>query len=161
MGEYSFDTEAKSVPGAMPTFTHVMSGKKQGFRQIGFICGGSGITPGLQVAVALLADPKAKVKIQLLYACQSEGDLLCREEIEKLGADPRFTFWYTVDKPPEGKEWTFSTGFINEAMCRSHLPPPGAENVVFICGPPMMVKLACLPNLEKLGHSTENNVFCF
>ena len=66
---------------------------------------------------------------------------------------------YTLDRPPDG--WKYATGFINEAMCREYLPPPADDTVVFICGPPPMVKFACLPNLEKVGHSTEKNIHCF
>jgi len=164
MGEYIFNTSVSiagvpTPPNALSTFTHTTKGVKQTYRQLGLICGGSGITPGLQVAEAVLADATLNVKIMLLYASQTEADLLCRDQIEKLGADERFSFWYTVDRPSDG--WAYSSGFINEAMCRERLPAPGKEHVVFICGPPPMVKFACLPNLEKVGHSLETNVFCF
>lgn len=51
--------------------------------------------------------------------------------------------------------WTFGRGHINEAMLRDHTLPPGAESIVAMCGPPGMIKFACLPNLATIGHAPE------
>lgn len=40
--------------------------------------GGTGITPVLQVISAVLADPKDKTQLSLIYANQSEEDILVR-----------------------------------------------------------------------------------
>ena len=56
---------------------------------------------------------------------------------------------------PKGEEpgapWGYSEGFISEEMCRKHLPEPGPDVSVFLCGPPPMLEFACMPNLKKLG----------
>jgi cytochrome-b5 reductase len=54
--------------------------------------------------------------------------------------------------------WDYSQGFVNEEMIRDHLPPPGEETLVLMCGPPPMIQFACLPNLESVGHAKES---CF
>lgn len=41
-------------------------------------------------------------------------------------------------------------------MLRSHMPPAAADTLVLMCGPPPMIKFACIPNLEKLGFSEAN-----
>ena len=41
-----------------------------------------------------------------------------------------------------------------------HLPAASDETVTFICGPPPMVKFACIPNLTKTGHA-ESSIFTF
>ena len=66
--------------------------------------------------------------------------------------------WYTVDRAPEG--WKYSVGFIDEAMCRERLPAPSEHTYIFMCGPPPMLKFACRPNLDKLGHA-EDHVLAF
>ena len=82
-----------------------------------------------------------------------------QEEIDELSKDPRFSAWYTVDRPPDG--WAFSTGFINEEMCREHLPLPAEDTFTFICGPPPMIKFACMPSLvDTIGHD-QSRVLCF
>ena len=54
----------------------------------------------------------------------------------------------------------YSQGFVDEAMVREHLPPAGDDTLVLLCGPPPMIKFACFPNLEKVGHS-KNAIVCF
>jgi cytochrome-b5 reductase len=51
-------------------------------------------------------------------------------------------------------EWTYSVGFVNADMCRSHLPPPAAEDdaLIVMCGPPPMVQMACQPALDSLDY---------
>jgi len=162
MGEFCFNT---TLPPNVPrtsemlnTFTHVLSGEKQNYRNIGFIAGGSGITPVLQTTTALLLDKSTNVNIWILYANQTEKDILCRDELTAAEKDTRCRVWYTVDRATP--EWGFSTGFIDEPMCRDHLPPPADDTVIFMCGPPPMLQFACIPNLHKLGHA-EKNRFCF
>lgn len=142
------------------TFTHTVTSEKVDFRSIGLIAGGSGITPVLQVSEALLAT-QANVKIGILYANQTEGDILCRDELNRLERDhpTRIKVWYTLDRPPtEG--WKYSSGFINEEMVKEHLPKASEHTVTFMCGPPPMIKFACIPNLLKVGHA-ETTFFSF
>ncbi len=57
-----------------------------------------------------------------------------------------------VDRVPEGVEWAYSTGFVSEAMVREHLFPAAGGALAVMCGPPPMIKFACLPNLAKAGY---------
>lgn len=49
--------------------------------------------------------------------------------------------------------WGYSQGFISEDMVRDHLPPPGDDTLILMCGPPPMIQFACNPNLDKVGHA--------
>jgi len=126
--------------------------------QLGMMSGGTGITPMLQVAAAILKDPNDPTTISLLYANQTEDDILVRDMLEDFAAKypKRFKVWYTVDRAPKG--WKYSEGFITETMIKEHLPPPGAGTLVLMCGPPPMVKFACQANLDKLGYSKESQI---
>lgn len=53
-------------------------------------------------------------------------------------------------------EWSYSSGFVTCDMIKDHLPAASSDVLVVLCGPPPMIQYACLPNLEKLGHKTEN-----
>ena len=180
LGEYVFNPE-EAKPGKPLTFSK-MGEAKTPFARLGLIAGGSGITPCLQVLSGHLGPPRIladtrgssrasrlqvatallqtaqEVEIWLLYANQSPADILCQPELDKIAADPRMHIHYTVDRA--GDDWKYSVGFINEAMCRDHLPPPGDSTFVFMCGPPPMLDRACKPNLSKLGHA-EQRVHCF
>lgn len=58
----------------------------------------------------------------------------------------------TVSRP----DWKYSSGFVNLDMIKNHLPAPSTDVLVVLCGPPPMIQYACMPNLEKLGHKTQN-----
>lgn len=152
LGHFDFDcAPVPSVPrDALCSFTN--EGKPAQYKHLGLIAGGSGITPCLQVATELLKLDR-DVTVSLLYANQSPEDILCDEEIAAIEKDPRVKVWYTVDRAPP--DWKYSVGFIDEAMCRERLPPPSEHTYIFMCGPPPMLKFACRPNLDKIGHAEE------
>ncbi|CEF61031.1 Oxidoreductase FAD/NAD(P)-binding domain and Flavoprotein pyridine nucleotide cytochrome reductase domain and NADH:cytochrome b5 reductase (CBR) family and Oxidoreductase, FAD-binding domain and Ferredoxin reductase-type FAD-binding domain and Riboflavin synthase-like beta-barrel domain-containing protein [Strongyloides ratti] len=126
------------------------------FKKIGLIGGGSGITPLYQIIKSVLKNPNDMTKMYLLYANQTENDILLHDEFDKLAKDypHKFSVWYTIDKAGDG--WKYSTGFINEEMIKKYLPSPSKDNGILMCGPPPMIEFACLPNLEKVGHESEN-----
>ncbi|XP_061570246.1 NADH-cytochrome b5 reductase 3-like [Cololabis saira] len=142
-GKGVFDIQPdKKTPAVTKTAKHV-----------GMIAGGTGITPMLQIVTAIMKDPEDQTVCHLLFANQTEKDILLREELEEIQVNhpERFKLWFTVDRAPEG--WEYSEGFISEDMVREHLPPPTDDTLVLMCGPPPMIQFACNPNLDKLGHS--------
>mmetsp|Transcript_12788 Transcript_12788/g.16193 ORF Transcript_12788/g.16193 Transcript_12788/m.16193 type:complete len:138 (+) Transcript_12788:436-849(+) len=68
----------------------------------GMIAGGTGITPMLQVLHAIFLDSKdSSTTASLLFANQTEDDILVREELESLVKEfpCRFKLHYTFDRP--------------------------------------------------------------
>lgn len=119
---------------------------------VGLIAGGTGITPMLQLIRAILKDPSDQTTCSLLFANQTDKDILLRDELEELQArhPDRFKLWFTVDRAPE--DWEYSEGFINADMIQKQLPAPADDSLVLMCGPPPMIQFACNPNLDKLGY---------
>jgi len=70
-----------------------------------FFAGGTGITPMLQLIRAIQRDPSDNTELALLFANQTEKDILLRDELEAAAASSkgRFKVWYTVDTPADGK----------------------------------------------------------
>lgn len=128
------------------------------FKTIGMLAGGTGITPMLQLMVAVLKDPKDTTSISLLYANQTEDDILVRDLLEGLAKrhPERLKVWYTVDKAKPG--WKYSEGFISDTMIAEHLPGPDEQPIILMCGPPPMIKFACKANLDKLGYPASAQV---
>lgn len=60
-----------------------------------------------------------------------------------------------VDRVPDGVEWAYSTGFVSEDLVREHLFAASPSSIALMCGPPPMIKFACVPNLAKLGYGQE------
>ncbi|CAK4521603.1 unnamed protein product [Aphanomyces euteiches] len=123
-------------------------------KTIGMIAGGTGITPMLQVIRYALKNPKETTQFSILFANQTEQDILCREELEQMAKDyPNVKVWYTVDRPTES--WKYSSGFVTKEMIQEHLFPAGDDVQIFLCGPPPMLKFAVLPALEELGFTPD------
>ncbi|XP_001601440.1 NADH-cytochrome b5 reductase 2 isoform X1 [Nasonia vitripennis] len=119
------------------------------------IAGGTGITPMLQLIRAIAKDPEDKTKVSLLYANQTEKDILLRDELEEVAKNhpDQVKVWYTIDTSTEG--WKYSTGFVNADMISEHMYPPSPDTIVLMCGPPPMINYACTPNLDKLGYDSK------
>ena len=115
----------------------------------------------VQVMKNILDNPDDKTELRLLYANQTEDDILVREEMEALQAKfpERLKLHYTVDRPTEG--WTYSSGFINEDMCRLSLFEYTPGTITLLCGPPPMLQYACHPNLEKMGFKKDVSSYEF
>jgi len=157
-GLIEYQTGGKLLVAKKPTDTDIPI---KSVKKIGLIAGGSGITPMLQIIrhVVRHAD-KDDTEVHLLFANQTEEDILCREEIEQAASESngKIKFHYTLDRPPT--DWKYSSGFISEDMIRENMPVVGKDAAVLICGPPPMVKFACMPNLEKCGW-TEDQIFIY
>lgn len=121
-------------------------------KHLGMIAGGTGITPMLQLIRAILKDREDPTICYLLFANQTEKDILLRDELEEIQAQhsQRFKLWYTLDRAPEN--WDYSQGFVNEEMIKDHMPPPSEDTLILMCGPPPMVQYAINPSLDKLGY---------
>ena len=105
----------------------------------------------------MLKDKADDTQLRLLYANQAEDDILLREDLDTWAKDhDNLEVWYTLDRP--GKGWRYSSGFVSEEMIRQHLFPAGGDTICIMCGPPPMIKFACVPNLEKAGYSTDQMI---
>ena len=62
----------------------------------------------LQLIRAVFRDKNDRTNLSLLFANQSEEDILLREELEEVQKEfpARFSLWYTVDRPTEGTNFT-------------------------------------------------------
>ncbi|XP_063530328.1 NADH-cytochrome b5 reductase 2 isoform X3 [Cydia strobilella] len=120
-------------------------------KKLNMIAGGTGITPMLQLIRHICSDANDHTELRLLFANQTEQDILLRNELENYANNHpnQFKLWYTIDRADPG--WKYSTGFIEEGMVGAHMFPAAADTLVLMCGPPPMINFACTPALEKLG----------
>jgi cytochrome-b5 reductase len=124
---------------------------------ITLIAGGTGITPMYQLTRKIFSDPEDKTKVSLVFGNLTEGDILLKEEFDKLENDypQRFRAFYTVDKAPEG--WPHGKGHVTKELLKEILPDPKSENIkIFVCGPPGLCKAisGAKPNPQDQGELT-------
>lgn len=119
-------------------------------KEIGMIAGGTGITPMYQLIRAICEDESDKTKISLLYANNTEADILLRQELDGfVKAFPeKLSVQYVLSHADEN--WTGLKGFVTQDMIKEFLPPAGPETKMLLCGPPPMVA-AMSKNLVGLG----------
>lgn len=74
-------------------------------KNVAMIAGGTGITPMLQIIRQIAKITNDDTKLSLLYANQTEKDILVRKELEEVAEKhpDQFKLWYTVDTPTESK----------------------------------------------------------
>lgn len=72
--------------------------------KVNMIAGGTGITPMLQLVRHILKTKDDGTQLRLLFANQTEKDILVRKELEEAAAKrpEQFKLWYTLDTPPAG-----------------------------------------------------------
>ncbi|KAK4183951.1 hypothetical protein QBC35DRAFT_535336 [Podospora australis] len=119
-------------------------------KHIGMIAGGTGITPMFQMIRAIVEDDTDTTTLSLLYASNTENDILLREELDgyALRCPEKFRVQYVLAHPDQ--EWAGLSGFINADMIKEHLPGPSSDTKMLLCGPPPMVN-AMSKTLVSLG----------
>ena len=132
----------------------VLSSGPQGFfyyedlrdkKQVIGLAGGSGITPFLSMAYALL-DGTEDFALTLLYGSRTEENILFRSELDAIAmACPKFKVVHVLsDEKKDG----FENGFITAEMIRKYAPADG-EYSVYLCGPEAMYRFL-KPEIAKL-----------
>ncbi|KAL4934225.1 uncharacterized protein BDV17DRAFT_285949 [Aspergillus undulatus] len=107
--------------------------------RIGMIAGGTGITPMYQLIRAICEDEGDTTQVSLLYANNTEADILLREELEGFAKrfPQKFKMWYVLSKADE--TWKGYRGFVSGEMIAEHIGPAAADVKVLLCGPPPMI----------------------
>lgn len=115
------------------------------FKHVVMIAGGTGITPMWQVFTHALSLPEDRTKFTLIYANNSERDIIYKNEIAALERQhpDRFSVYHVLGEVPAG--WKQGQGFVNKEIIAAHSPAPaaGADVKVMICGPPPMMAAVC------------------
>lgn len=106
-------------------------------KQVGFVAGGTGITPMISIIRWLLSQ-RIDAELFLIFANKTEADIIFRREWERYVREcPNFHCYHLLEYPPVG--WRQGAGRVTPDVLRQHLPPPGPETCIFLCGPPPMV----------------------
>ncbi len=156
---YETGVVSKYLHEREPGDTVLMSGPNSGghwvdgmAKKVGFVAGGTGITPMISIIRWILAESLA-VELFLVYANKAEADIIFREEWdEDVREHASFHCYHVLEQPPKG--WSQGTGRITEDILLGNLPPPGPDTVIFLCGPPPMTD-ALETALKAIGHSEQ------
>jgi predicted ferric reductase len=116
-------------------------------RPLLLISGGVGITPFASY-LRHVRDTHAPTDVLLVDANKASADILFRTELEEIAAScPNVRLVHVLSSPDPG--WEGPRGYVDEAFLREHVPDI-AGRVVFLCGPPPMMRLL-RQTLARLG----------
>ncbi len=117
------------------------------------IAGGSGVVP-LMAMLRHRAAAGVTVPATLLYSSRSEGDIIYRDELDRLAADDSGlnVVHALTDAQPAG--WTGEKKRIDAEMLARVGFPPSERPRIYICGPTGLVEAASR-TLVELGHAPE------
>ncbi|KAL1848201.1 hypothetical protein Plec18170_008111 [Paecilomyces lecythidis] len=119
-------------------------------KHIGMIAGGTGITPMYQLIRAICEDEKDSTHMSLLYANNTEEDIILKEELDNFAQKHphKFKVIYILSRPSDS--WTGQKGFVTIDLIKEHLAPALSDSKVLLCGPPPMINVM-KKNLTGLG----------
>ena len=150
------------VPGDTMKFKPLqeLEWKPNQYSHVTMIAGGSGITPLYQLTRAILRNPEDKTRISLVYANNSEEDILLKKEFDALAQKhpDRFQRLYTVKKTSSEGEGLYETGHVTKEMLAKVMPHRLSEsNVkVLVSGPPAMIE--SIAGSKGMGGWTQGSV---
>jgi ferredoxin-NADP reductase len=102
-----------------------------------FLTGGSGITPFMS-AMRYARSKRLPNGMTLLYSNKTPGDIIFKEELDRLGRQDQVTVWYTLTSDVPGG-WGGLVGRIDARMITRYVD--GLQDKVwYVCGPPPMVE---------------------
>ena len=89
-------------------------------KYIGMLCGGTGITPMLQVIKELLKNPEDTTELSLVFANDTEDDILLKSTLDALAQKhPNFKVTYVLAKPVFQFGWDGEVGYVNKVLLTS------------------------------------------
>ncbi|CAH0475446.1 unnamed protein product [Peronospora belbahrii] len=112
--------------------------KPNEYKSIGFICGGSGITPALQVVKEICRNPNDSTQVALIFCNKTEKDIILRDELDALQhMYSQFQVHYVLSEADA--DWEGYTGYVTKELIEKLLPGPSNDSFVGVCGPPPMM----------------------
>lgn len=114
--------------------------KANQFSHMNLVAGGSGITPIYQLIRTVLRNPADKTKLTLVYANNTEQDILLKSEFDELERQypDRFKAVYAVSNP--AVDGDFHKGYITKQTLEGVMADAkeGDKVKVLVSGPPPM-----------------------
>ena len=128
------------VKGPTPTFNDdIMKDALASRKFVGFVCGGSGITPAIQM-LSRLGPSDTSRRFSVLWSNRNAEQMFFKKDLENMTKSMKnVNIRYTLTRiPPPG--WQHDTGRVSKELLRVRLPPPSPECLIIVCGPDSFVQ---------------------
>jgi cytochrome-b5 reductase len=134
--------------------------REKTYKNVGMLCGGTGITPLYQLLLAASINSDSKVQYSMIFGNRSSADILLKEELDQLLNTSKLNFklQHTIDKSEEN--WTGLVGYITRESIEKYIFPPGEDTLILLCGRAAMCKKYLFPILLDMGYK-QQDIFIF
>ncbi|MFR0354666.1 FAD/NAD(P)-binding protein [Streptomyces sediminimaris] len=128
-------------------------------RDVVIVAGGIGFAPLRPLILAVLAEPAAYGRVNVLIGARTPGDLIARAEVASWAT--AYT-GVTVDQPEV--DWRGDVGVVTQLLGRARFEPPGTT--AFVCGPEPMIRATARDLVQRgvpgdrVQVSLERNMRC-
>jgi ferredoxin-NADP reductase len=116
------------------------------------VAGGSGVVP-LMSMLRLRHEWGSTVPTTLLMSSRDGTDIIYKEELDRLAADPTLRVVHTLTRGHDA-DWTGYTRRIDAEMLAEVAGTPGPDSLAYVCGPSGLVE-SVSNNLVTLGYATD------
>jgi len=145
-----------------PGFFSIKRGRESNnfrVKHIGMVCGGTGVTPMLQLIAEIVANSKDRTQVSMIFGNVSIDDILLKSELEAIREKhDNVHIRFIIDKAPtDGREWNEDVGYVTVDIMEKWLFPAAKDTITLLCGPPIMCKIV-KGNLLKMGHEKDRVV---
>ena len=94
----------------------------------------------------ILNNPSDHTDISLIFCNTCEDDILLKDKLDFLAKTHKnFHVTYVLSNPyilPPAKRYAHAyKGFVTADIIAKHCPPAGTDNMIFVCGPPGMMRV--------------------
>eukprot|EP00759_Apiculatamorpha_spiralis_P017222 PhF_6_TR23304/c1_g1_i1/m.32886 len=116
------------------------------------IAGGTGVAPMLQIIRAAIKAPYYSTiqSLNLIYAAETVEELTYTDLLNRMSSRfEKLKCQFVLNNPPPG--WVRGVGFIDQDTLREHVPMPSPNQLIVLCGPPVMQRMV-RTMLSRLGH---------
>ncbi|CCD11794.1 unnamed protein product [Trypanosoma congolense IL3000] len=110
------------------------------WKNVGMLASGTGVAPMYRLLQEILANPRDKTHVSLVYGNEKRADILLANELRLMQETyNNFNLYLTLQEVPP--RWLGGIGRINEAMIRTFMPKPGEKySKILVSGPPVMMR---------------------
>jgi NAD(P)H-flavin reductase len=111
------------------------------------VSGGIGLAPLRPFITNVFENRSDYGKVQILYGARTPDDLLFTDEFESWADNEDTEFLLSVDKIPEGQEWSHNVGVVTTLFSKTEVEPK--DTVALTCGPEIMMRFVVFEFISR------------
>jgi len=111
------------------------------------VSGGIGLAPLRPFITNVFENRSDYGKVQILYGARTPADMLFTDEFESWADNEDTEFLLSVDKIPEGQEWSHNVGVVTTLFSKTEVE--AEDTIALTCGPEIMMRFVVFEFMSR------------